>query len=98
MREQLLGDFHIVRAELAGNRILAEMVARSSLIAMHYHSSNDPQCSSDEHEALLHLCRQGRPDEAVAHMAAHLQRIEASLQLGQQRPARQLDLVKSLLS
>jgi len=102
VREQLLGDFHIVLAELAGNRILAEMVremvARSSLIAMHHHSSNDPQCSSDEHEALLHLCRQGHPEEAVAHMAAHLQRIEASLQLGQQRPARQLDLVKSLLS
>lgn len=101
VRERLLGDFHVVLAEAAGNRTLSdlvrELVARSSLIAMLYHTSNDPQCSSDEHEELLQLCRGGDVEAAVRCMEAHLSRIEASLRLESQPHSRQLDLVNALL-
>ncbi|MGJ7574666.1 GntR family transcriptional regulator [Variovorax sp. RB2P76] len=102
VREKLLGDFHVALAEATGNRTLAglvrELVARSSLIAMLYHSSNDPHCSSDEHAEFLRLCRKGEVEGAVAHMNEHLLRIEASLELGTGKPDRQLDLVKALLA
>jgi len=102
VREKLLGDFHVALAEATGNHTLAEMVrelvARSSLIAMLYHSSNDPHCSSDEHSDFLRLCRKGDVEGAVTCMIEHLERIEASLELGTDKPDRQLDLVKALLA
>lgn len=101
MREKLLGDFHVALADLAGHKVLAELVrelvARSSLIAMLYQSTNDPQCSSDEHAQFLRVCRSGKVDTAVAEMVAHLNRVEASLRLEPDQPDRQLDLVKALL-
>lgn len=102
VREKLLGDFHVALAEAAGNQTLAELirelVARSSLIAMLYHSSNDPHCSSDEHAEFLRVCRTGDVESAVACMTDHLLRIEANLQLTAGGPDRQLDLVKALLA
>lgn len=102
VREKLLGDFHVALAEAAGNQTLAELirelVARSSLIAMLYHSSNDPHCSSDEHAEFLRVCRSGDVEAAVACMTDHLLRIEANLQLSAGVPDRQLDLVKALLA
>jgi len=101
-RTRLLGDFHVVLAEVAGNTvmldIIKDLVARSSLIAMLYHSSNDPHCSSDEHADFLRLCRKGDAEAAVKSMNDHLERIEASLELGTEKPDRQLDLVKALLA
>ena len=101
VREKLLGDFHVELAELTGHKVLTELVtelvARSSLIAMLYQSSNDPHCSSDEHAKFLQVCRRGDADAAVAEMVAHLNRVEASLQLDGGKPDRQLDLVKALL-
>ncbi|MDM0072564.1 GntR family transcriptional regulator [Variovorax sp. J31P207] len=102
VREKLLGDFHVALAEATGNQTLAELirelVARSSLIAMLYHSSNDPHCSSDEHAEFLRVCRSGDAEAAVACMTDHLLRIEANLQLSAGVPDRQLDLVKALLA
>jgi DNA-binding GntR family transcriptional regulator len=102
VREKLLGDFHVALAEAAGNNTLAELVrelvARSSLIAMLYHSSNDPHCSSDEHSDFLRACRSGDTEAAVKSMTDHLMRIEASLELAGGAPDRQLDLVKALLA
>ncbi|MDB5731163.1 MAG: GntR family transcriptional regulator [Variovorax sp.] len=102
VREKLLGDFHIALAEAAGNRTLTELVrelvGRSSLIAMLYHSSNDPQCSSDEHADFLRICRSGDAEAAVASMTEHLLRIEANLRLTSDKQDRQLDLIKALLA
>jgi DNA-binding GntR family transcriptional regulator len=102
VREKVLGDFHVAMAEATGNKTLAELVrelvARSSLITMLYHSSNDPHCSSDEHSEFLRICRNGDVEGAVACMTGHLERIEASLELDTQKPDRQLDLVKALLA
>lgn len=102
MREELLGDFHVALAQATGNATLAELlhelVARSSLIAMLYQSSNDAHCSADEHADFLRICRRGDAAAAVACMVDHLNRIESSLELGVDRPAGQLDLVKALLA
>jgi len=102
VREKLLGDFHVVLAEASGNHTLMELVrelvARSSLIAMLYHSSNDSQCSSDEHGQLLRICQAGDANAAVRCMTEHLSRIEANLELDSPGSARQLDLVKALLA
>lgn len=102
VRERLLGDFHVAMAEVTGNHTLTELVrelvARSSLIAMLYHSSNDPHCSSDEHSDLLRMCRSGDMQAAVDSMTEHLARIEANLDLDNETPNRQLDLVKALLA
>lgn len=101
VREKLLGDFHVALAEVSGHKVLTELVtelvARSSLIAMLYQSHNDPHCSSDEHAHFLQVCRAGDTDAAVAEMVAHLNRVEASLNLDEGKPDRQLDLVKALL-
>ena len=102
VREKLLGDFHVALAETTGNHTLTELirelVARSSLIAMLYHSSNDPHCSSDEHSDFLRACKSGDVEAAVTSMMEHLTRIEANLDLGGSTPDRQLDLVKALLA
>ncbi|SFD34255.1 GntR family transcriptional regulator [Paracidovorax konjaci] len=102
VQEKLLGDFHVALAEATGNQTLAqligELVARSSLIAMLYHSSNDPHCSSGEHAEFLRICRKGDAEAAVACMVDHLARIESSLELDAERADRQLDLVKALLA
>ena len=102
VREKLLGDFHVALAECTGHRVLTELVrelvARSSLIAMLYHSDNDAHCSSDEHADFLRICRQGDAEAAVAQMTGHLQRIENSLRLDGAVPDRQTDLVKALLA
>ena len=65
---------------------------------MLYHSSNDPQCSCDEHADLLRLCRSGDAQAAAQCMRLHLERIEESLTLDNERTDRQLDLVKALLA
>lgn len=102
VREELLGDFHVALAKATGNRTLAELlhelVARSALIAMLYQSSNDAHCATGEHADLLRLCRKGDVQAAVACMVDHLHRIEGSLELGADKPAGQLDLVKALLA
>lgn len=102
MREELLGDFHVALAKATGNETLTELVhelvARSALIAMLYQSTNDPHCSTDEHADFLRLCKKGDAQAAVACMTEHLTRIEASLHLGEDKPSRQLDLVKALLA
>jgi DNA-binding GntR family transcriptional regulator len=99
--ERMLGDFHVVLAELAGNQTLAhmvrELVSRSSLIAMLYHSSNDPMCSTEEHEHLVKACRSGSVEQAVSVMVDHLNRIEQSLDLSGQRAPEAPDLLQSLL-
>ena len=102
VQEKLLGDFHVALAEATGNQTLAQLVsdlvARCSLIAMLYHSSNDPHCSSGEHAEFLRICKSGDVDAAVACMVEHLARIEASLALDSERADRQHDLVKALLA
>ena len=83
VRSQLLGDFHVLLAEVAGNDVLLEMVrelvARSTLITMLYQSDRDAACSSNEHEEFLNAARSGDADLAARVMVEHLMHVEAAL-------------------
>lgn len=101
VHERLLGGFHVVLAECTGHKVLtelvSELVARSALIAMLYQSSNDPHCSTEEHEQFLRICEAGQVEAAVRNMHEHLLRLEASLDLTDAPPERPLDLVNALM-
>jgi DNA-binding GntR family transcriptional regulator len=102
VRSQLLGDFHVLLAQVVGNQVLTEilqeLVARSSLITMLYQSVRDAACSSDEHVAFLKAARAGDSQSAVALMLAHLDHVEAALRFDGQGEAGPPDLVAGLLA
>lgn len=83
---RLGGEFHILLAELAGNRVLqrfmAELVSRCSLIIALYESPGSAMCENDEHQDLMTLIEQGKVAEATHLIEHHLLEIEARLRLG----------------
>ncbi len=85
-RTRLLADFHVRIAQCMGNAVLAqviaELVARSSLITLLYQTRHAARDSSDEHRGILDACRQADATLAQARMLAHLNHVEASLVLG----------------
>jgi DNA-binding GntR family transcriptional regulator len=100
-RSQLLGDFHVLLAQVVGNPVLTEivqeLVARSSLITMLYQSVRDAACSSDEHVAFLQAARGGDAAQAAALMLEHLNHVEAALRFDGAGPW-PVDLVAGLLA
>ena len=100
-RTRLLGDFHVVLAEVAGNTvmldIIKDLVARSSLIAMLYQSSHSAACSSQQHEKFLEAAINGDTDHAVRLMIEHLNEVEAGLQFDAGPGPAKRDLVNALL-
>ncbi|HYD62889.1 MAG TPA: GntR family transcriptional regulator [Noviherbaspirillum sp.] len=102
MRSQLLGDFHVLLAQIAGNQvlteILAELVGRSSLITMLYQSDRDAVCSSDEHAEFLAAAKAGKVDKAVDILLSHLDHVEAALQFDTGAKDLRKDLITALLA
>ncbi len=96
---KLSGEFHVLIAQMAGNAVLAEMlgelVARSSLIVAVFGSPGAPNCSTDDHAALVDALRRRDARSAEQLMSAHLARIEGNLVLrdGAEGP---VDLVRVL--
>ncbi len=72
---RLLGEFHILLAELAGNRvmqrILEQLVARTSLLVSLY-GATPCGCALDDHAALIAELVAGRSAGAAKAMARHL--------------------------
>ena len=91
---KLSGDFHLLVAEAAGNRILTEMlrdmVARSSLIIAVYQSPSAHSCPPNAHRELTALLEQRDPS-AVDAMLHHLDHVMADLRLDDAR-AKSIDL------
>ena len=89
-RARLLGEFHVLIAEMVGNSVLVEvlreLVARTSLITVLYQSTEASACSSDDHAALLASLERCQPDKAVAHMIEHLDQVEQGLNLRDSAP------------
>ena len=85
VRNRLLGEFHVLIAEMAGNAVIAELlrelVQRSTLVTLLYQSSRAASCSSDEHDALLDAIRRRDAIAAVRLMQQHLTHIERDLAL-----------------
>ena len=82
-RTELLGDFHVRIAELLGNFVLAELlrelISRCALITLMYQSTQDAECSTNEHNAIVAAIES--KDEALVKqlMAHHLDDVERSL-------------------
>ncbi|MGA0925740.1 MAG: GntR family transcriptional regulator [Burkholderiaceae bacterium] len=82
-RTELLGDFHVRIAELLGNFVLAELlrelISRCALITLMYQSTQDAECSTNEHSAIVAAMES--KDEALVTqlMAHHLDDVERSL-------------------
>lgn len=101
LRNRLLGDFHILLADVVGNTVLTEMLqelsARSAVITVLYQSGMDAQCSSDEHAQFIEAAKAGDADRACALMLAHLAHVENSL-VFDEPAAQSADLISALLA
>ena len=101
LRSQLLGDFHVLLADIAGNAVLRdivrELVGRSSLITMLYQSGHAAACSYDEHGRFLEAARSGDADLAARLMVEHLAHVEAALRFDGSASDARKDLVAALL-
>ncbi len=95
-RTRLLADFHVVLARMLGNEVLAQMLAdllsRSSLIALMYQSSHSAEHSQAEHVAIVHALERRDSRAAVKLMTQHLHTVEQNLRLD----PRPTDLAKAL--
>ena len=84
-RTRLLADFHVVLAHMLGNEVLAgmlaELVSRSSLIALMYQSAHSAGHSFDEHVAIVDALEKRDARAAVKLMEQHLLHVERNLRL-----------------
>jgi DNA-binding GntR family transcriptional regulator len=84
-RTRLLADFHVVLARMLGNDVLAgmlaELVSRSSLIALMYQSAHSAGHSFDEHVAIVDALEKRDARAAVKLMEQHLLHVERNLRL-----------------
>ena len=98
-RTELLGDFHVLMAELLGNHVLADvlqdLLARCAIATLMYQSSHAAHDSSAEHAALVECFAAGNVTRAVKLMREHLDHVEAGLKLDQPVPSQD---VKSALA
>lgn len=89
-RNHLLGDFHNIIAGLAGNavvaEIVAELVARTSLITLLYQNTRAAAASLDEHRTLMAALEARDAKRAVELMTEHLRDVEAGLVLKDEQP------------
>ena len=93
-RTELLGHFHVRMAELIGNEVLAEvlsdLLARCALVTLMYQSNSAAHDSAAEHAELVECFATGNVAQSVKLMRAHLDHVEAGLQLEQPVPTHDL--------
>jgi DNA-binding GntR family transcriptional regulator len=96
-RTRLLADFHVVLARLLGNEVLAQLLAdllsRSSLIALMYQSAHSAEHSQSEHIEIVDALERRDSRAAVRLMEQHLDNVERNLRLNPRVP----DLAGALL-
>ena len=84
-RAELLGDFHVLMAELLENDVLAQslqdLISRCSLITLLYQSDNAAGHSHDEHVDILQAIADKNISLAKRLMQEHLQSVLAGLDL-----------------
>lgn len=105
LRSRLLGEFHILLADVAGNQVLRDILrkltARTSLAAMRHQSSQDAACSSDEHALFIAAAKSGDAERAIALMLHHLDHVQEALHFDGEHDgedgAEKKDLVRALL-
>ncbi len=84
-RTRLLADFHVVLARLLGNEVLAQLLAdllaRCSLVALMYQSSHSAEHSQEEHVEIVAALARRDSRAAVKLMESHLGHVERNLRL-----------------
>ncbi|WP_413205071.1 GntR family transcriptional regulator [Rhodospirillum sp. A1_3_36] len=84
-RTCLLGDFHIILANLIGNGLVSDIIrdltARTTLISMLYQPKDKAEQSSHDHEEILAALEDGDLTAAAALMSAHIDHVENGLNL-----------------
>ena len=89
-RTRLLGDFHVVMAQMLGNDVLTQLVqdlvSRSSLISLMYQSADAAGHSFDEHVQIVEALARGDARAAVRLLTAHLHHVERGLRLDVSHP------------
>ena len=84
-RTRLLADFHVVLARMLGNEVLAQLLAdllsRSSLIALMYQSAHSAEHSQQEHVDIVEALARRDARAAVRLMNRHLHSVEHNLRL-----------------
>ncbi len=84
-RVELLGDFHVLIAELIGNDVLAQalqdLISRCSLITLLYQSDRAAVHSHDEHVALVEAIASKDKPLAMRLMKEHLGSVMSDLDL-----------------
>jgi len=89
-RIELLGDFHVLMAELLDNEVLAEslqdLISRCALITLLYQSKQAAQLSHREHVAILKAIINKNTAQAKQLMQQHLESVLASLNLKVKKP------------
>jgi len=87
-RTRLLADFHVLLAQVAGNEVMAELMAdllsRSSLISLMYQSAHSAEQSHAEHVALVDALARRDARAAVKLMARHIHSVQDALCLDPQ--------------
>lgn len=87
-RTRLLGDFHLVLAQMLGNQVLVQMLSelltRSSLIALMRQSTQSAEESLDEHVAIVDAFERRDAKAAVRLTAKHLENVQHNLNLDPQ--------------
>ena len=89
-RTRLLADFHVTLARMLGNAVLADLLAdlvtRSSLIALMYQSAHSAEHSFEEHVAIVDALEKRDARAAVKLMQGHLHHVERNLKLDPRSP------------
>lgn len=86
-----LSEFHLMLGHICGNCVLADildnLMVRSSLIVALYQRNDSPPCASDEHETIIDALAEGDRQRAIDEMIAHLNELEAQLDLEERLPS-----------
>ena len=84
-RNRLLGEFHGLIAEMAGNAvltdILGELLSRTSLVTLLYQPMRAASKSWEEHCEVVEAVERGDAERAVALMLSHIENVERGLAL-----------------
>ncbi len=82
-RVALLGDFHVLLAQLMGNEVLAdllsELISRCALITLMYQSSHAAHDSAVEHSEIVEAFASADATRAARLMDEHLRNVEKGL-------------------
>lgn len=98
-RTELLGDFHIVLANILDNFVLAQilrdLISRCALITLMYQSRSDAKHSNNDHVEIVDAIEANDVDRAVERTVLHLQAVEASLVYDRIIPSNNLTIALS---